>query len=530
MTTTDIVVAGAGHNSLVAAAYLAKAGFGVVVVEARDIVGGDVATEELNLPGFLHDSCSTAHNILQASPTIKDDELGLLRNGLEYLQADPVVHFPFDDGTWLTMWCDIDQTCAEFAKFSKSDADTYREMMTAYDRVKGVFASYNYTPIGWGPTLDELLAAHPEGHRWRRLVRQSAADVILDAFEDRHTQTFMLWMASMTMQPPEREGTGRLAFALANGRQTNSWIVPRGGSGALAEALAAVIRRHGGEIVTGQTVTDLIVDGGRCVGITSATGDSYRAKQAVLSTIHVKHLVDMATPEVWGDEFTESVATWQPGLTMTVGHYATTEPPRFAIGEETVAPIAAGILSSPERLLESTIAFRRGAVNTTDPLLLVLCPTVVDPSRAPAGHHTLKVVGVQPYDLPPGPERWDEVIAEVATANLAQLRRYAPNVTEDRILAATLKSPLDLERFNAHNWHGSCHGGDQSWAQMGELRPAPGFADHRTPLPGLYQTGATTHPGGSVTAGPGRNAAMVMLHDLGSSLQAAIEPVASPVV
>ena len=108
-----------------------------------------------------------------------------------------------------------------------------------------------------------------------------------------------------------------------------------------------------------------------------------------------------------------------------------------------------------------------------------------------------------------------ELKEKVAEANLAELRRYAPNLTDDVILASHVKSPLDLERFNAHNWHGSCHGGDMGPAQSGALRPAPGWAGHRTPIPGLYQTGATTHPGGSVSAAPGRNAAMVVLRDLG---------------
>jgi phytoene dehydrogenase-like protein len=134
----------------------------------------------------------------------------------------------------------------------------------------------------------------------------------------------------------------------------------------------------------------------------------------------------------------------------------------------------------------------------------------------------LKVIGFQPYDLPEGTEHWDAIKPEVAAANLEQLRRYAPNLTKDTILGTALKSPLDLERMNAHNWHGSCHGGDQGPDQMAGLRPAPGWAQHRTPIPGLYQTGATTHPGGSVTAGPGRNAATVMLQDLGSSLEAVI--------
>ena len=132
------------------------------------------------------------------------------------------------------------------------------------------------------------------------------------------------------------------------------------------------------------------------------------------------------------------------------------------------------------------------------------------------------MIGFQPYELPEGAGRWDELKAEVSAANLAQLRRYAPNLTGDAIAATAVKSPLDLERMNAHNWHGSCHGGDSGPAQSGELRPVPGWAGHRMPIPRLYQTGATTYPGGSVSGAPGRNAAAVMLADLGSSLAVAV--------
>jgi phytoene dehydrogenase-like protein len=278
-----------------------------------------------------------------------------------------------------------------------------------------------------------------------------------------------------------------------------------------------LIEDHGGTILTDREVVDLVVESGRCVGVETDDGEVHRAGKAVLSTIHIKHLVEMASPDLWGDEFRFGADTWEPGITMFAAHYATTEAPQFDDG---LSPLAAGIPTSVERLLQIPEEFGRGIVALDDPVLLVLCPTVADPSRA--GHHTLKVIGFQPYDLPEGPEHWDAIKPEVAAANLEQLRRYAPNLTEDTILGMTLKSPLDLERMNAHNWHGSCHGGDQGPDQMADLRPAPGWAQHRTPIPGLYQTGATTHPGGSVTAGPGRNAATVLLQDLGSSLEAVI--------
>jgi len=514
----DVVVAGAGHNSLVAAAYLAKAGLSCLVLEARAEVGGDTSSEELTLPGFWHDTCSTAHNLIQASPILRGDELGLAALGLEYIQPDPVVHLPFPDGTSLTMWRDEERTCAEFAKFSAADAAAYRRMMAAYRSVAPALGRARYTPLGFGETASSALASQPAGSGWVRRNAMSAWEVIAGEFADEHTRAFMLWMSFMTMQPPERPGTGLLAYSLAYGRQQHSWTLPRGGSAALPRALAAVITSHGGVIVTSARVTGLVLEGGRCAGVETESGERYLARTAVLSTIHVKHLVEMAPASAWGEDFVDGVATWQPGISMFVSHYATIEPPRFAVDGAALSCVASGTPQSADRMLRLATDFRAGRIATDDPVLLVLCPTVADPSRAPAGAHTLKVVGFQPYELAPGTGPWDELKDAVSAANLAELRRYAPNLTDEVLLASAVKSPLDLERMNAHNWHGSCHGGDAGPAQSGELRPVPGWASHRMPIAGLYQTGATTHPGGSVSGAPGRNAATVILADLGRSI------------
>src|SRR5438132_2009618 len=168
----DFVIAVAGHNALIAAAYLTKAGFECGVLDSRPIMGGDTATEELTLPGFLHDTCSTAHNLIQASPTLRDDELRLGEYGLEYLNPDPVVHIPFPDGTWLTQWRDLDRTREEFAKFSRRDAETFRRMMSEYDRAKAAFGAYRYTPIGWGPPLQGRRGQLPDGLVCLRRARE----------------------------------------------------------------------------------------------------------------------------------------------------------------------------------------------------------------------------------------------------------------------------------------------------------------------------------------------------------------------
>ncbi|MCK6627944.1 MAG: NAD(P)/FAD-dependent oxidoreductase [Anaerolineae bacterium] len=519
----DIVVAGGGHNSLVCAAYLAKAGLRVLVLEARDIIGGNTITEALTVPGFRHDSCASAHALLQSSPLIRNNELGLTRYGLHYFYPDPVVTMPFVDGTSLTMWRDMERTVAEIAYFSPRDASAYRRLIAEYDSVKKIFGQYNYTPIGYGPPLDEALMSVPDGPLWLRRYKQSALEIINDYFEDDHVRVFMLWLAFMTMQPVDRPFTGRLAYAIANGRQYFSWTTPAGGSGMLPQALVGLIEAHGGTVLTGQPVAQLLVENGRCTGVVTATGETYRAEKAVVSTIHIKHLVEMAPHEAWGELFVKGVEQWQPGVTMFAAHYALSEPPLYPIGGEHRPSVAAGVAGSSDNLLRLLADFRRGQIHQEEPVLLVICSSVVDPSRAPAGKHTLKVVSFFPYDLAEGgPSHWDEIKEAVAQRNLEHLSRFAPNLAQAEIYGHHVESPLDLERRNAHNWHGSCHGGDMSPAQSGAMRPAPGWASHRLPIPGLYQTGATTHPGGSVSAGPGRNAAWVVLDDLGLSLETVV--------
>jgi phytoene dehydrogenase-like protein len=515
----DIVVAGGGHNSLVSAAYLAKAGLRVLVLEGRDVIGGNTVTEELTVPGFWHDSCSSAHTLIQSSPTLRNNELGLDRYGLRYLHPDPVVTMPFDDGNSLTMWRDMERTVAEFAKFSPKDAQAYRRMIAEYDAIKKVFGQYRYTPIGYGPTLDEALAAQPNGALWIQRYKSSALEIIDDYFTDEHVRTFMLWLAFMTIQPFDSPGTGRLAYGLANGRQHYSWTTPVGGSGALPKALVAMIEDHGGVVLTGKTVTELVLENGRCTGVKTADGHTYMAQKAVLSTIHIKHLIEMAPQESWDETFIEGVSNWEPGFTLFATHYALSEAPLFPIGSEKLPSVAAGLAGSVANMQQLMDAIRNGRIHQDDPVLLVICSTVADQSRTPAGKHTLKILSFFPYDLADGgPARWDSIKNEVAQHNLEHLRKYTPNLTDDVILGVDIESAVDLERRNPHNWRGTCHGGSLLPAQSGPRRPVAGWATHRMPIPGLYQTGATTHPGGSVSAGPGRNAAWVMLDDLGMSL------------
>jgi phytoene dehydrogenase-like protein len=518
----DIVVAGAGHNSLITTAYLAKAGYRCLVLEGRPTIGGGVKTAEVTLPGFKEDLCSSAHSFIQSNPLLRNDELGLKNYGLAYLDPDPIMHMPFSDGSYIIQWRDLDRTCAEFAKFSKKDAAAYRRMVAEIGSVRSIFESISFAPVGFGKPLNELLAGHPQGKLWQRRIAMSAWEIVRDNFEDDHCRAFILAVSHLSATPPGDAMTGRQAYSIC-GQQHSGRPIPKGGSGQLTEALGRFIEAHGGVILVNKPAKRLIVENGKCTGVECGDGSAYRADKAVLSTIHIKHLVDMAPRELWGQDFLDGVQTWQAENAMFVTHYATTEPPKYAVAAGTLSPCESVILSTPERALRFGFDDARGAVNLEDPPLQIVCCSVADPTRAPAGMHTLKVMGFQPYALKEGPQHWDTIKNQVSDANLNYLRRFAPNLTDDKILARFVESPLDLERMNPHFWHGSAHAGAMSPSQSGAMRPVPGWAQYRMPIPGLYQTGATTYPGGSVTGAPGRNAAVVMLKDFGTSIEEVVQ-------
>jgi phytoene dehydrogenase-like protein len=510
--TYDIVVAGGGHNSLITAAYLARAGYDVAVLDARPVAGGGATTEELTLSGFRFDSCSTGHTLIQPNPLLRDDELGLKSEyGLEYVQPDPIAHVVFPDGESFTHWLDLERACEEIARFSPRDAVTYPRALDEFAEIREPLGRYRFNPIGYAPPLDELLREHP---RWLRRMAMNAYDVVTALYESRHVQAYILWQAFQTAQPVDSPGSGLLAYSIVAGRQAQSWTLPLGGSGELARALVRCLEDHGATIATGRRVVELVLDDGRCAGVVTDDGDRWLARHAVVSTIHVKSLVDMAPPDAWGEDFLYGIHTYDPGISIFAQYYATSAPPELIATDGTQTAVSAGVVGWPEEVLAAGRDVREGELLRAR-WLLIATPTVVDPSRAPQGGHTVKLLTMCPWDPGEGPAQWKTLKHEVAEENYRALLRAAPNMTRETILAELVKSPVDVERHNPHMWHGTIHGGDRGYANDGPRRPAPGWAQHRMPIARLYQTGATTHPGGSITGAPGRNCALVLLEDLG---------------
>ncbi|MDA8343927.1 MAG: NAD(P)/FAD-dependent oxidoreductase [Thermaerobacter sp.] len=514
----DVVVVGGGHNALVSAAYLQSAGLSVVVLERCATLGGDAATEELTLPGFRHDVAASAHTVFQQNPLVREDELGLLSYGLRYQRPDPVFVLPFEDGQSIVMHRDAERTAQEIGRYDAADGAAYLRLLSDWRALAPLQGAERGRP----PMDPEEFARHwrsgPLGDEGLRIRMASGIEIIRERFSHPRVRAFMAWASTLTFEAIDEAGTGLLPFALTAGRQQHSWTTPEGGSGALIDALAALIASRGGRIETNADVTRILLENGRAVGVETRDGRRLLARRAVVSGQHITEIPGSLPEGSVDEESMQYVRRWRAGLTMFVAHYALEKAPSYRIlGGETSA-VAMGRLSSETSLLRQLGAFRVGETTQRDPFLLAINSSLVDPQRAPEGRHTLKLISIQPYDLAQGPLHWDSVKESVAQAMLDAYLPFTTNLSRGDVLAAALESPLDLERRNKNNFRGSGHGGASDFGQYGYYRPAPRWNAYRTPVPALYLTGSTTHPGGSVSGYPGRNAALAVLQDLGIPL------------
>ncbi|MDT5191727.1 MAG: hypothetical protein QOI28_3978 [Mycobacterium sp.] len=496
---SDVVVVGGGHNALICAAYLAEAGLSVTVLEGRDVIGGNTVTEELTLPGWRHDSCSTAHVVLQSNPLIRDDELGLIaRYGLKYIVTDPAVVFPLPDGDLLTVHPKLADTAAEFARYSRADADALVTMIEDWNA--GQRTAHAYLSAGL-PLPDESWS-----RSYEQLRRRSAWDVIASTFHHPVPRQVMAWMGFATIQPIQRPGTGALPAAIMAGRLAYGWATPVGGSGALPDALAAHITDHGGTVETSAWVRSVLVEEGRCVGVRTDDGREFRAGRAVVAGSHLRELRGMLSAASTVAD--EAARCWRPGIPLFAVHFALRADARYR-SESGPVMSAAGGLGSPEGLLRQIAGLSSGRLETEDPWLLMMSSTAVDPDRAPGG--TFKFLTAAPM-LHDG-RAWSHADAMAyAQLLLGIARRHIDGIENDDILAIRPESPTSLAAHNLSNIGGSCHGGEFA---LDDGTVIPGWLDYRTDVPGLYLTGSTSHPGGSVSGRPGRNTARTVLSDLG---------------
>lgn len=494
----DVVVVGGGHNALVCAGYLAKAGLRVTVLEGRDVIGGNTVNEELTLPGWQHDSCSSAHVVIQSNPLLSLDELQLLATyGLRYIVTDPAVVLPLGDGTSLVIHPDVERTAVNFERFSQRDAAALRTMMSEWDN--GLRSAHAYFQSGMA------LPDHPSSVAYEALRARSAWDVIMSTFEHPVIRNAVAWMSFATIQSPERPGTGALPASIIAGRLKFGWTTPVGGSGALPRSLVAQIEDHGGTVITNALVTDYLVENGRCIGVRTRDGRVVRAARAVVAGSHLRELstsLPNPTPDL-----VLAARQWQPGLSVFAVHFALRTHPTYPTSEGPLRAVAGG-LGSAEGLRHQVAEALEGRVALDDPWLLMVDSTVVDPERAPGT--VFKFLTVAPM-LREGHAWTEEQSASYAHELLTFARRFIDGLDDDNILAMRFESPTSIAEHNVSNIGGSCHGGE---FLLDDGTIVPGWLNPRTEIAGLYLTGSTSHPGGSVSGRPGRNAARAVLTDL----------------
>lgn len=499
--SVDVVVIGAGHNALIAAGYLAKAGLEVAVLEAKPIIGGSTVTEELMLDGWQHDSCSSAHAVIQSNPVIRDDELGLISEyGLRYVYTEPAAVLPLDDEDSFVLHRSATGTAEEIARFSPRDATRFLEMIEQWNAMKAAHRRWNAgQPIG----TDSAAVAYAE------LRQQSAWDVVHKNFEHEVTRRVLIWMGFANFQPPTRPGTGILPFSMTSGRLEFGWATPIGGSGALPAALAKLITGHGGHVLVNSAVSRIITSGGRAVGVETTDGRRITARSAVVSSAHLATLPEMLGTDVTED-LQEAAADWRPGLALFAVHAALREDIRYRVRGELITSTSGG-LGSPEGALRQIEGCATGHPETADPWMLLVSSTAADPDRAPGGGGTFKILTCAPQTLASG-ESWEDYGPRYTAQLLAIAGRHVVGLDEASVLATAYETPSSLAKRNIHNIGGSCHGGEFLLAS-GEY--VPGWPQPSTLIEGLFLTGSTAHPGGSVSGWPGRNAARAVLSATG---------------
>lgn len=507
----DAIVIGAGHNGLVCASYLLRAGLKVVVLERSDRIGGAAVTEEL-FPGFRISTASYSLSLLL--PEIVA-ELGLK---LDVRVKDPVSFAPLPDGGGLTMWKDPAKRHEEISRFSKADADVYPEFLELFEEA----SRYLRPMLSYPATRKQALRSFKRSDidkLFYKTVDASIAEICEDYFESELMRGLTASQGIIgTAAGPRTPGTSYIYLHHAFGQATGtngSWGFVRGGMGAITQELARVVRELGGEIRTEAEVAHVKMDAARRVsGVALVSGEEIDAP-AVLSNADPKRTKSLIDPSKLAPEFVSDVDLLPTDGTVVKVNCALSGLPRFKGMGDATSP-------GPEHLgtitVSPSIDYLEEACNSAAKgrpadrfFIEAWIQTASEPELAPGGKHTLSMFAQYvPYTLADG--TWDERRDEIGDKVVATLEEYAPGLSdliEDRLVLG----PPDLEaRFGLTG--GNIFHGEILPEWLFDKRPSSPWHRYRLPLAGMYLCGSGAHPGGGVCGAPGRNAARALLSDI----------------
>jgi len=526
----DVVVVGGGHNGLVCAWYLARAGHSVCVLERRGIVGGAAVTEEFH-PGFRNSVASYAVSLLSQKVIA---EMELARHGLS-IRIRPMAYFvPLENGDHFLTSRDPAQTVAEIARFSARDAAAWPAYNKRLDALVEVLrATLHKTPPNVGGGLRDVGRAIGLGNDLRKISIEAQRDLIdlfgksagemLDSWFETDVVKGILGFDALTgnYASPYTPGTAYVllhhVFGAVNGVE-GAWGHAHGGMGAITQAMGAACVEAGVTIRTDSPVAQVLVDRGAVRGARLEDGREVHAA-AVVSNVHPKLLYGgMIADDLLPPEFVARIRTWKSASGTFRMNVALSELPDFTClptpSGEAGRHHSASIMIAPSlTYLDQAYDDARLLGWARKPVIEMHLPSVYDDSLAPPGRHVASLFCQHFAPELPDERRWDNCRAAAADSVIDTITRYAPNFRAS-ILGRMILSPLDLER-KIGLVGGDIFHGQLRIDQLFSARPMLGHADYRGPIDGLYMCGSSTHPGGGVTGIPGHNAAAEILRDIG---------------
>jgi len=506
-TKYDFIIIGGGPNGLCVAAYLAKAGQKVVVLEKYFEVGGGLATEEVTLGGFYHNTHAIYHMMVDYAPVYKDLELEQYR--CKYIYPELQVAMPFTDGKCLCLYSDVDRSCDSIAKLSAKDAESYRAIYHKFKIYMDEFLAPG-TYVKPLPILEAVIGLEKTsiGKEISEYQHKSPKEIVDELFENERVKTMMLYLACHWGLEYDNGGLGFLVPLMLN-RAVNSRLC-LGGSHRLSNALSRVIQELGqGHLRGSQLIKRIIVEDGTAKGVELEDGTVYEAEKAVVSSIdpHQTFLKYLGEEHL-SEDFVSKVKNWHwEKWSLCSLHAALNELPNFTAAADNpdINKALMYILGyeTPDDLIDHWQAIDKGELSSTVGFDGVF-PTMFDPSQAPPGKHTASLYEMAPFDLKEGAEKWwDRKLREEHEERfLSTLQKYAPNMTRDKVLWTYLVTPLDFSTKYLNMVQGSIKQGAYEIFQMAHNRPNDECSSHRTPVKSLYVCGASVNPGGLVTFGP----------------------------
>lgn len=517
----DGIILGTGHNALILQAYLSRCGLKTLSLDRASIPGGGLMTiDNSRLPGFRHNPHSFFHRSLTGMPWYRDLELE--RHGVRYLEPKLNVAMILGDGRALEWWTDLDRTAESCAEFSRRDAEVLRRLAEEF----GPIVEKILLPEAQSPPLEpglrrKLLERSALGRRLLEISALSPLEFVTEHFENDTLRAGLLFFNGLREVDLRLKGFGHSIPALLASRSKAQMAV--GGSASLARGLVADIAEHGGEIRCGIELRRILVQQGRASGVELTTGEQIHSTRFVASGLNPQQtFLDLLAPEAVPASVRQQAAQFQYNLLAPLFglHLALDEPPRYAAAarrpELNDAFMVLLGLERFDQFHEIVAAHERGEISS--PVAWGACPTLFDPSQAPPGKHTAFLWEKLPYALHGDPSNWAREKEHHGARLLELWRSRAPNLARGIIADQFVLSPADTETALPNMSRGDLLVGSFANGQLGYNRPFAGAGGYRTPVPGLYLCGGSTHPGGNITGLCGYNAARVMAADLGKEI------------